>query len=183
MPTIELSKRIYSELVALVIDFNDTPEIVIERLINERKENIVPQENESSHSNDAERRKSITRKEAKAIYPLANDVHEGRKEFHDVIDILVNKAGMNKSSARVCVKFLLGMRQGNLYKSKMTANRTAVRYFLEEIVKEGKRENFRMALDSLRQHIEYRKKMKLTDRKLPEVYEDFLKIYNSQERE
>ena len=124
--------------------------------------------------------KSITIDEIKKIYPLAKSVSEGSKELKDAVSRLETEAGMNPTSAKIYIGFFLKLKKGELHRNKMTANREAVRYFLEKIHANDGKGDLETALDSLQQHIKYREEQELNDRGYPKIYAEFLQLCNKQ---
>ncbi len=101
MPNINLSNELYTQLGALVVGFNDTPEVVIERLIQEnerlseerlaqerlsqeRKASPAPEENQPIPGPKKTRRK-ITFEDVKTLHPLAKDIADGKKNMHNAL--------------------------------------------------------------------------------------------------
>ncbi len=125
-------------------------------------------------------KKPITIVEIEKIYPLAKNVYEGKKELNDAVETLKTVAGMNPTSAKIYIGFFLKLKKGELHRNKMTANSKAVDYFLKQILANDGKGGLETALDSLCQHIEYRKRQRLNDRGYPEIYAKFLQLYSKQ---
>ncbi len=123
-------------------------------------------------------KKQIAIDEIEKIYPLAKNVYEGKKELNDAVETLKTEAGMNPTSAKIYIGFFLKLKKGELHRNKMTANREAVRYFLEKIHANDGKGDLETALDSLQQHIKYREEQELNDRGYPKIYAEFLQLCN-----
>ena len=108
MPNINLSNELYTQLGALVVGFNDTPEVVIERLIQEnerlsqerlsqeRKASPAPEENQPIPGQKKTRRK-ITFEDVKTLHPIAKDIADGKKTRYTALGYIGMK--MNRGSA------------------------------------------------------------------------------------
>ncbi len=173
MPAITIPQELYDRLGALSTSFNDTPANVIERLLNEKKENPMTLKNKTTQNNELPARKLITMKEIRAVYPVAKEVHAGNKKIEDAVEYLVKEVEMNENSALIYIKFFVKLKEGNLHRNKMTAKSTAVIYFLNKIRADDGIDGLKTALDSLRKHIQYRIDEGLTSRGYPKVYADF----------
>ncbi len=173
MPAITIPQELYDRLGALSTSFNDTPANVIERLLNEKKENPMTLKNKTTQNNKLPARKLITMKEIRAVYPVAKEVHAGNKKIEDAVEYLVKEVGMNENSAKIYIKFFVKLKEGNLHRNKMTAKSIAVIYFLNKIHADDGIDGLKTALDSLRKHIQYRINEGLTNRGYPNVYADF----------
>ena len=141
------SSDLYKDLVELAEDF-ETSESVLRRVIDAYKENPV---SISTDAKDIAPKKKITLDVVKEIYPKAKDVYEGRIDLNDALDYLEKK--LHRNSALMYINTFKAMRQGESY--TRTMNTTATRYFLEQILKDYKKEGLRLALDSLNANIDY----------------------------
>ncbi len=171
MPTIKVSKSFYKKLLSYANSFDDTPEIVMERIINEwKRDTTIPPKkaiNNNATTKKSARRNKITIKKIREIYSRARLVfeafkkgrNEGRKELEDALDYLEEKVEMNRGSAHIYIKVFLALRRGELHKNKMSINDVAAEYFLKKILADDGSEALEKALDSLFQYIEYREKL------------------------
>ncbi len=185
MPNINLSNELYTQLGALVVGFNDTPEVVIERLIqeNERlsqerlsqerlsqesKTSPTPEENKPIPEPKKTRRK-ITFEDVKTLYPLAKDIADGKKNTYNPMSYRGMK--MNRGSARMHIIAFLALRHGGDYKGSISQR--ATRYFLEKIRTDNGDHALRIALQVLSKHITYRKKFRDKGKGLQAIHAEF----------
>jgi hypothetical protein len=98
-----------------------------------------------------ERRKTISIKEIKKIYPLAKRVFEEEIALKDTVDDIEFDTGMDEGSAEMYVQAFQKMMRGETY--KMSINSEAVRYFFEKILEDYSRDALRKALQSVYGHI------------------------------
>ncbi len=185
MPNINLSNELYTQLGALVVGFNDTPEVVIERLIqeNERlsqerlsqerlsqesKTSPTPEENKPIPEPKKTRRK-ITFEDVKTLHPLAKDIADGKKNMHNALGHLGTR--MNAGSANLYIIAFLALRHGGDYKASIS--QLATRYFLEQIRADNGDHALRIALQVLSKHITYRKKFRDKGKGLQTIHAEF----------
>ncbi len=180
MPNINLSNELYTQLGTLVVGFNDTPEVVIERLIqeNERisqerlsqesKTSPTPEENKPIPEPKKTRRK-ITFEDVKTLYPLAKDIADGKKNTYNPMSYRGMK--MNRGSARMHIIAFLALRHGGDYKASIS--QLATRYFLEQIRADNGDHALRIALQVLSKHITYRKKFRDKGKGLQTIHAEF----------
>ncbi len=180
MPNINLSNELYTQLGALVVGFNDTPEVVIERLIQEnerlsqerlsqeRKASSAPEENQPIPEPKKTRRK-ITFEDVKTLHPLAKDIADGKKNMHNALGHLGTR--MNAGSANLYIIAFLALRHGGDYKASIS--QLATRYFLEQIRADNGDHALRIALQVLSKHITYRKKFRDKGKGLQTIHAEF----------
>ncbi len=175
MPNINLSNELYTQLGALVVGFNDTPEVVIERLIQEnerlseeRKTRTAPEESKPIPEQKKTRRK-ITLEDVKTLHPIARDIAEGKKNMHNALGYLGTK--MNRGSASMYIVAFLALRHGGDYKASIS--QLATRYFLEQIRADNGDHALRIALQVLSKHITYRKKFRDKGKGLQTIHAEF----------
>ena len=180
MPNINLSNELYTQLGALVVGFNDTPEVVIERLIqeNERlsqerlsqesKASPAPEENQPIPGQKKTRRK-ITFEDIKTLHPIAKDIADGKKTRDTALGYIGMK--MNKGSAKTHIVAFLALRHGGDYKASIS--QLATRYFLEQIRADNGDHALRIALQVLAKHITYRKKFRDKGKGLQTIHAEF----------
>ncbi len=180
MPNINLSNELYTQLGALVVGFNDTPEVVIERLIQEnerlsqerlsqeRKASPAPEENQPIPEQKKTRRK-ITFEDIKTLHPIAKDIADGKKTRDTALGYIGMK--MNRGSANTHIVAFLALRHGGDYKASIS--QLATRYFLEQIHADNGDHALRIALQVLSKHITYRKKFRDKGKGLQTIHAEF----------
>ncbi len=138
------SSKLYKKLAKLAKTF-ETPESVLERVIDAYD---APMEDKPTNTKPKQK---ITLEVVKEIYPKAKDVYDGRIKLNDALDELEEK--IHRGSAFMYINAFKAMRQGKSYTRNM--NTAATRYFLEQILKDYKKEGLELALNALNAHIEY----------------------------
>lgn len=99
--------------------------------------------------------KKITMDVIKKIYPIAMDVYKKRKTLKDGTEYLVKNAGMNESSAKIYIRFIVKLKNGELHRNKMRPNIFALPYFLEQIFNDSDNDSLKDTLKTLWKYIEY----------------------------
>ncbi len=171
MPTITVSDAVYKQLESLAVGF-DNPNSVILRLIQNELGDAEPLTSKNEYIKNTSTRKSITLDIIMEIYPLAQDVFDNKQDLNGALDYLEPK--MDRGSALMYLNTFKAMRLGERY--TRTINKTATRYFLEQIFKDYEADGLKKALTALKAHIEYFEsfiggsKMKNTR----EIHEEFL---------
>ncbi len=90
-------------------------------------------------------------------YPTAMKVHNQPNTLKDGVEHLVKQMGMNESSAKIYINFILKLKTGELQKSKMRPSLPALSYFLKKIFDDSNEAGLSLALDALHKHIKHRK--------------------------
>ncbi len=106
---------------------------------------------------------SITERAIPAIYKLAKQVYEKEgsdkkvitEAIEDAVDILVNVNHMNKASATMYINFFRCMMRGEVHKRSI--NKTCVRYYCENVLRDYRVEQLKIFLEGLEEHIKYNK--------------------------
>ncbi|WP_314437102.1 hypothetical protein [Massilia timonae] len=89
-----------------------------------------------------------------SIFQLTQQVNSGRISLGDGRDELVRMFGFNPNSARINIRSLRHMLNGERYRRALTIGATD--YFLQRIREEYGNDGLRKALAGLSAHIEYR---------------------------
>ena len=179
MINIQISRALYERLLALTVSFEDTPEIVIERLLSGGAEGAKPLERKAIFAENATPIKVNNLDEAEMIFPLAKKVFEsfeidafqGRREMNNAINHLYTKIGMHKVSSRIYIDSVRCMKHGKSYKRAI--NKTATKYFLQKIYDEDGAKGLKTALTGLWGHIEYRENDGINSRGIKAIYTEF----------
>ena len=96
---------------------------------------------------------NIPRKAIENIYRLAVAVHQKQLSRQDAVADAFQQGGMSEASAQNFIYNLPHMLAGDEYKRAMSIG--ATEYFLRGIYSDFGLESFRMAVASVRNHIEY----------------------------
>ncbi|UTY29131.1 hypothetical protein [Treponema putidum] len=107
----------------------------------------------------------ITDEMIKQVYIIADSFYHGKISKQDALDTLHDKYGMTKNSAAYYINVYCSMRNGKRY--TRTINKTATKYFLQQILKNNDKAEFRKALNAIRLHLEYYES--LEQGKLPSI--------------
>ena len=129
-----------------------------------------------------QQRKKITLDVVKKVYQFSKRVHEGSLNEKRARYKLIKDVGMNPNSATYYIQAFLNMTKGKRYGK--TINKTATRYFLENILRTSGKQGLKVALSSIKKHIEGYEKPNRNGklRRLPSIkniYQEFLKRYHN----
>ena len=95
----------------------------------------------------------ITDEMIKQVYIIADSFYHGKISKQDALDTLHDKYDMTTSSAAYYINVYCSMRNGKRY--TRTINKTATKYFLQQILKNNDKAEFRKALNAVCLHLEY----------------------------
>ncbi|MDF7826624.1 HNH endonuclease [Pontiellaceae bacterium B12227] len=121
-------------------------------------------------------KKTITPEIIQATYKVARSIHRGKLTNQLGEKRLTQKYNMNLKSAQDYIRCYLKMIQGKTFTH--TINAFGVQHYLENILGDEGEEKLRLALESLRLHIEYRKSINSAERTKQEIYDSFIEEYN-----
>ncbi len=87
-----------------------------------------------------------------AIYNIARDVYEGRKELEQAVKCLDKYWGVPFGTSRMYIVAFISLKDGKLYKEMHIP---VLCYFLEQILIDDGKDGLRIALNTLSWHIDF----------------------------
>ena len=116
---------------------------------------------------------NITIERIERYYEYSKRIISDELTKSEVKNILNNTMGMNTSSSDAYINAYLAMRKGEIY--KRTINECATNYYVQHIYEENGVEALKLALQSIKEHINYysqQHKGKL--RSIQNIYDEYI---------